>query len=1296
MIIKTTCNKLLLSILFLFATTALTQAQIAQRGDATNNVVTSGDLTISKPSGVLEGDVLIANIIQNDNDDRNLSDVTASGWTEIDGREIYSNNGDTWRGTILYKIAGGSESSSYSFSTDNDIDMAIGSIVAFSGVDVSGTAPFDSTPVNISTGSSSSPTVSSININTVGTALIMFTQISDNRSHSSWTNSLSEIYDNQTTSGDDASIGAAWKIVNTTGASGDGSVTISNSERWGALYIALKPIINTPPISCSTDAVMLPWTEGFEDTYNNSYTSDNSNTGNCWEYNQTNDGRVDFNLVNHTGSKSALFYDDDRSTNDSAENVLTKTINLSNYTNATDLELSFWFADYGDENDGEDAVWIRGNDTADWIKIYDIKPENFSDSQWNQITGLDIDQTLNDAGQTISETFQIRIGQEDNYEYSNDGIAFDDLQITGTIGNVIDLSSLFSEDFEDENQGDTSGTDLYGTDWNTDITNTSPNRFEVRSGNHFQADETDGVAKWITNPININGYTNLNLSAYLEFDSGLDDGSGRGNLDYIKFLYKLDGANAVEIATYNGINNNGDYTWDLSNMTGSTLELIIEFQSDNNNNEIHIVDNINLTGEKVALWKNDISTNDSHNFNPYTTNEEFNSDITVSGIIRGDGITPKGRNNTYNAQGWDSENFDANDYFEFILTPSPSHEINFESFVFNTSISNNDTITNIEVRSSLDNFSTGIGSISENGAFIDLTAQEFQAISTPITFRIYAWGANTGDTELGIDNFAFYGAISHFAYWNNSTWVNNYLPEESYKTVIDDDYDTAMHGSFSCHQLIINEGVNLTVNNETYVDVENNVIVNGELVVETKGAFVQRDNNGTFTVNGISKVNKSTPYKNQWYYYTYWSSPVKDLNIESLFWSIGGKFYFDGSGWQYATGQIMQPGKGYITRADDAGVQTASFTGEFNTGTITTPIVYNEANNVKYNLIGNPYPSSIDLDEFLVANNTVIEGAAYFWSQETPPVGGQFSGEDYIPYNATGSVSTSPDLTRAVNGFVPSGQSFFTIGKTAGNATFTNDMRMADATSNSQFFKSSNGIPTKGSIESEEKIWINLSSKNGVFSQILVGYIDGATHADDGLTFDATKFGQGSGAYLYSTIENSDKKFVIQGKDANGIHSDEVITIGFKTTIAASYTISIGKLQGVFLNENTIYLKDNLLNITHDLSANEYAFNSEVGEFNNRFEIHFKNQALSTDTPVIDLNNFKIIELNNDYMQFSVPNNVSIKKVTVFDLLGKHIIDLNGNNSTEKYQLHNLNSSIYIAKVTLNDGQVITKKFIKK
>ena len=227
---------------------------------------------------------------------------------------------------------------------------------------------------------------------------------------------------------------------------------------------------------------------------------------------------------------------------------------------------------------------------------------------------------------------------------------------------------------------------------------------------------------------------------------------------------------------------------------------------------------------------------------------------------------------------------------------------------------------------------------------------------------------------------------------------------------------------------------------------------------------------------------------------------------------------------------------------------------------------------------------------------------------------------------------------------------------------------------------------------------MNLSSDNGVFSQILVGYVDGATSDNDGLLFDAPKLESGEAAILYSTIINSSKRFVIQGKDVNSLTSDEMIPLGFKTTIseATMFTISIAQLKGDFLNGNAIYLKDKLLNTINDLSANDYTFTSEVGTFNDRFEIVFKSVTLSTETVALDANTVNILQKSQNNITFKVANNHTIKTIVIYDIQGRLIYQLKGNKNEETFNLPKLNQAIFIAKIELSNGALITKKAIKK
>ncbi len=562
--------------------------------------------------------------------------------------------------------------------------------------------------------------------------------------------------------------------------------------------------------------------------------------------------------------------------------------------------------------------------------------------------------------------------------------------------------------------------------------------------------------------------------------------------------------------------------------------------------------------------------------------------------------------------------------------------------------------------------------------------------------------------------------------WSGGAWSGS--PDATTQVIISDNYNTANGGaevSFSACSILVETGSTLNINNGDYIEVENDVTVNGTLTVQSSGSFVQNSASATFTSNGTSRVIKQTPSKAEWYYYTYWSSPVVGETIEGAFPSapenrrfwFNSSNFFDGDGngiddnsnaWTVAGGsEIMAPGVGYTATESKfhmtGGTGQATFEGAFNTGDIDINIIHDATDaSDSWNFIGNPYPSAIDFIAFQAANSGVIDGAAYFWSQASPPEASNagpdarnFSTNDYAIYTvgSGGTPGGGPDTPTQ---YVPSGQGFFVAGIGNGIATFTNAFR--NTANNTLFFKNSSPKAKNGL--NKNKLWVRLTSDNGVFNQILVAYVEGATAGDDGLYFDAPKLpvNEGEAAILYSRIDNSNKSYAVQGKAANSLDDNEIIKLGFKTSIKAAtlYKLSVADLLGDFLTDSTIYLKDNLLNKIHNLSESDYTFTSEVGEFNERFEIVFNNIALSTTEQLIGSNSLKIVDLGNDGVQFSVTENLEIQSITIYDLLGRNLKSFKGSSSKEIVNLSTLSSAVFIAKVTLSNGVTITKRAIKR
>ncbi len=189
-----------------------------------------------------------------------------------------------------------------------------------------------------------------------------------------------------------------------------------------------------------TNPVTLPFSEGFE-----SYTGPNRHTTDTnfictnsysWRFEQaTSTGLLIMDTTvgpsTHTGAKAAILSGGTGAAG--TVNNLILTINMSSYdTLGGDIYLDFYFADMWDEADPEDRVWVRGNDGATWIEIYDWSTVN-NTGNW-QFVRVNVTDSMKANNQDFSATTQFRWGQNDNALYlgssSGDGVGVDNIAIT--------------------------------------------------------------------------------------------------------------------------------------------------------------------------------------------------------------------------------------------------------------------------------------------------------------------------------------------------------------------------------------------------------------------------------------------------------------------------------------------------------------------------------------------------------------------------------------------------------------------------------------------------------------------------------------------------------------------------------------------------------------------------------------------------------------------------------------------------------------------------------------------------
>ncbi|HPW98984.1 MAG TPA: T9SS type A sorting domain-containing protein, partial [Flavobacterium sp.] len=141
---------------------------------------------------------------------------------------------------------------------------------------------------------------------------------------------------------------------------------------------------------------------------------------------------------------------------------------------------------------------------------------------------------------------------------------------------------------------------------------------------------------------------------------------------------------------------------------------------------------------------------------------------------------------------------------------------------------------------------------------------------------------------------------------------------------------------------------------------------------------------------------------------------------------------------------------------------------------------------------------------------------------------------------------------------------------------------------------------------------------------------------------------------------------------------------------AGNYTIAIDELDGIFSGNQNVYLRDNFLGIEHDIKSSAYNFITNVGTFDNRFEIVYRITTLGF-SEVKDNTTFGMI---NDQL-LTINSSEIIKSITVFDIAGKMILNSDTVSAKQFTQSFNHPNGVYIAKVKLNNGFVANVKLIK-
>ena len=491
------------------------------------------------------------------------------------------------------------------------------------------------------------------------------------------------------------------------------------------------------------------------------------------------------------------------------------------------------------------------------------------------------------------------------------------------------------------------------------------------------------------------------------------------------------------------------------------------------------------------------------------------------------------------------------------------------------------------------------------------------------------------------------------------------------------------------------------------------------------GPVNNTSNNTPFSLNSVLRdgTNSANPINVQWttsYDANGSTSPITLSNA----WLFAYENYPEDTyaAWRALGGtSSLSTGLSFTMKGSGAGdpvndVQNYVFVGKPNNGTITTPVtIGNQA------LIGNPYPSAIDANAFILDNipggaagtSQSTDGTLYFWehySSNFTHILEDYEG-GYATYNLTGgNPAVSPPLvsgngtpTKLPGRYVPVAQGFFvTASNVGGNIQFKNSQRVfeRETVANSQFFRSSNPnlyMSQEDPNPEIQRVRIDFTTVEGAARHLLLGFIPNGL-ATDGVdyAYDAENADTEYPNDMFWRIENGD--YTTQG--VGDFDDTKQYPLIVYVTTPGTYEISLNATEN-FDNPIDVYIYDALMDTYFDISSDTFQIALDTDTYINRFYVAFSSEAaLSVPETAQDEH---IISYFNSTQEIYVRTTTisDVDSVVLLNLLGQEIYKWDTTSEFEidgaiRIPVKSISEGTYIIKVNTSNARYTNKIIIKK
>jgi hypothetical protein len=356
----------------------------------------------------------------------------------------------------------------------------------------------------------------------------------------------------------------------------------------------------------------------------------------------------------------------------------------------------------------------------------------------------------------------------------------------------------------------------------------------------------------------------------------------------------------------------------------------------------------------------------------------------------------------------------------------------------------------------------------------------------------------------------------------------------------------------------------------------------------------------------------------------------------------------------------LDPGVGYRAASDDN--SSFTFTGTANSGTVTAAVAVSGPAFQEWNLIGNPYPSYLNIRDFLndATNQTLLGG-----------------GPNLAIYGYDGDATNGWDV-RNLSNSVPAdvmapGQGFFVAAQSAGNIQFTNSMRR---TGNSDDF-----IAGRNAQLTYLKLGLT-SSTNGYITDF---YFNDASSLGLDVGYDAGLWGgTAPGFAIYSDLVQGSTgvPLAIQSLNTTDL-TDVTIPLGVNSANGVQVTFSITDTTLPATVE--VYLDDTVEGTVTLLTSGDYVLTPSTDlSGTGRFFLRFVDSALSVGDDAL---NALSIYVDNNTRDIVVQGQLNAEtEASVYDIQGRLVAQQSLDTATLQHRIDGsrLANGVYI--VSLDDG----------